>query len=145
MTTLDMLQTVSMLQQKYALWEPGLIRSMSASATSTNANAPSLLQVQELQKQLLELVLKKFPEAMYPAAMCALADLKEVSPRALKYTCSTTKLCGGPFQSLGLDHARAHYGFLTEFSFSENLQVSHTLWHRKQHRDLILSALLLAD
>ena len=102
MTTLDMLHTVSRLQQKYAVWETGFIRFIGASATSTNANAPSLLQVQELQKQLLELVLKQVPEAMYPAAMCALADLREVSPRALKYTCSTTELCGGPLQSLGL-------------------------------------------
>ena len=34
--------------------------------------------MQELQKQLLGLVQESFPEAMYPAAMCALADLREV-------------------------------------------------------------------
>ena len=34
--------------------------------------------MQELQKQLLEMTLKVHPQAMYPAAMCALADLREV-------------------------------------------------------------------
>lgn len=34
--------------------------------------------MQELQKQLLGLVQEDFPQAMYPAAMCALGDLREV-------------------------------------------------------------------
>ena len=40
--------------------------------------------MQELQKQLLGLVQEAFPEAMYPAAMCALADLREVGCNRLQ-------------------------------------------------------------
>jgi len=37
-------------------------------------------QVQRLQKWLLLTIQKDHPSAMYPAAICALADLIEVSP-----------------------------------------------------------------
>ena len=36
------------------------------------------MQIQLLQKQLLQEMRTKHPEAMYPAALCTLADLLEV-------------------------------------------------------------------
>ena len=36
------------------------------------------MQVMEVQRALLELLRREYPDTMYPAALCALADLKEV-------------------------------------------------------------------
>ena len=45
---------------------------------TADADIHAYVQVQAIQKQLLELLYNDHPEAMYPAAICALADLREV-------------------------------------------------------------------
>ena len=52
-----------------------------------------LVQVMAVQQALLEFLRKEHPETMYPAALCALADLKEVlSFMMVLHDCCTTGL-----------------------------------------------------
>ena len=86
--------------------------------------------MQELQKQLLELLLKEVPEAMYPAAMCALADLREVSPELSNAHAAQPSSVVALYSPWAF--SMPHHGFLTRLSSAENLQVYHRLWQWKQ-------------
>ncbi|CAL5220033.1 g1979 [Coccomyxa viridis] len=55
-----------------------LVASLNPAIVARQNTGTDSAEVQELQKQLLEMIHRDFPQAMYPAAICALADLKEI-------------------------------------------------------------------
>lgn len=56
-----------------------LVASINPSIVSRQNTGTDSEPLQALQQQLLHLIHHQNPEAMYPAAMCALADLREVN------------------------------------------------------------------
>jgi hypothetical protein len=68
-------------------------RGRSARLGHVLSRSKSHAQVQLLQRRLLELIRREHPDAMYPAALCALADLYEVRWHCLSEPpCSTSYL-----------------------------------------------------
>ena len=55
-----------------------LVASINPSINPRQNSGTDSEHLQQLQHDLLDLIHQKHPEAMYPAALCALADLVEV-------------------------------------------------------------------
>ncbi|CAL8468043.1 g7582 [Coccomyxa elongata] len=55
-----------------------LVASLNPAIVARQNSGIDSEEIQLLQKQLLELIKREYPEGMYPAALCALADLQEI-------------------------------------------------------------------
>ena len=77
-----------------------LVASINPSINPRQNSGTDSEDLQQLQHDLLQVIYKRHPEAIYPAALCALADLKEVQPQSACHQASNSHNFISSLQSL---------------------------------------------